>query len=164
MSRLMRRCARILTHAVLLSYVSCNVYIAVQLHPYEYIYYNRLIGGVTGADDRGYETDYWVTGYREGIVRLTAYLSARDGAEFPRRKYKILVSSASHIARQYFPHNLIEVTELSGAEVYLATTRARADQAYDGHLIVNVSRFGTSLVVAKLLPMNQKAANDASEK
>jgi len=36
----------------------------VSLHPYEYIYYNQFIGGVSGAADR-FETDYWATSYRE---------------------------------------------------------------------------------------------------
>ena len=32
----------------------------IQLHPYEYIYYNQLTGGVSGAY-RQYELDYWLT-------------------------------------------------------------------------------------------------------
>ena len=36
----------------------------VQLHPYEYVYYNSLVGGVGGAFRR-YEMDYWATSFRE---------------------------------------------------------------------------------------------------
>lgn len=36
----------------------------VRLHPYQYIYYNSLIGGVSGANEE-YELDYWLTSYRE---------------------------------------------------------------------------------------------------
>lgn len=36
----------------------------MRLHPYEYIYYNRFTGGVTGAF-RKFELDYWGTSYRE---------------------------------------------------------------------------------------------------
>jgi hypothetical protein len=35
-----------------------------QLYPYEYIYYNRFIGGINGAYER-FELDYWGTSYRE---------------------------------------------------------------------------------------------------
>lgn len=35
----------------------------IRLHPYEYIYYNRFIGGVRGAQDR-FELDYWGISYR----------------------------------------------------------------------------------------------------
>ena len=41
------------------------------LHPYQYIYYNELVGGVNGAD-RKYETDYWYTAYRECILYLNS--------------------------------------------------------------------------------------------
>jgi len=36
----------------------------IRLHPYEYIYYNRFIGGINGAYER-FELDYWGTSYRE---------------------------------------------------------------------------------------------------
>lgn len=38
----------------------------VRLHPYQYIYYNNLVGGVRGAEGR-YELDYWCTAYREAM-------------------------------------------------------------------------------------------------
>lgn len=37
-----------------------------QLHPFEYVYYNALVGGVQGAY-RQYELDYWGTSYREAM-------------------------------------------------------------------------------------------------
>ncbi len=38
----------------------------VRLHPYEYAYYNQFAGGVGGAF-RVYETEYWLTCYREAV-------------------------------------------------------------------------------------------------
>ena len=35
----------------------------VSLHPYEYVYYNSIVGGTSGAF-REYEMDYWATSYR----------------------------------------------------------------------------------------------------
>jgi 4-amino-4-deoxy-L-arabinose transferase-like glycosyltransferase len=37
-----------------------------RLHPYEYVYYNSLVGGVRGAAGR-FEMDYWCTSYRQAI-------------------------------------------------------------------------------------------------
>jgi hypothetical protein len=37
---------------------------AVRLHPYEYVYYNQLAGGVDAVVDR-FELEYWGTSYRE---------------------------------------------------------------------------------------------------
>lgn len=36
------------------------------LHPYQYIYYNSLTGGLRGAEGN-FETDYWLTSYRETV-------------------------------------------------------------------------------------------------
>ena len=40
-----------------------------QLHPYEYTYYNIFVGG-TGGAYRSYETDYWLTCYKESLEWL----------------------------------------------------------------------------------------------
>jgi hypothetical protein len=36
-----------------------------QLHPYQYAYYNNFIGGLPGAAQQGYLTDYWGISFRE---------------------------------------------------------------------------------------------------
>lgn len=47
----------------------------VRLHPYEYIYYNELVGGVRGAYG-AYELDYWCTSYREAARAVNAIAPA----------------------------------------------------------------------------------------
>jgi len=44
----------------------------VLLHPYPYIYYNSLVGGVAGAFRR-YEMDYWGTSFRAAAAYLNRY-------------------------------------------------------------------------------------------
>ncbi len=41
------------------------------LHPYEYTYFNSLVGGTEGAYRR-FETDYWCTSYREAMELIGA--------------------------------------------------------------------------------------------
>ena len=54
-------------NAVLLIAVALpGIYACIQLHPYEYIYYNSLIGGVRGAN-RKFELDYWNTSIKESM-------------------------------------------------------------------------------------------------
>ena len=50
--------------AFILLCLAPGIIAGLQLHPYEYIYYNRFIGGETGAFRR-FELDYWGTSYRE---------------------------------------------------------------------------------------------------
>jgi hypothetical protein len=49
----------------------------LRLHPYEYVYYNNLIGGPQGAIDR-YQLDYWCTSYRDAMAYVNEH--AREGA------------------------------------------------------------------------------------
>ena len=44
--------------------VAPGLYATIKLHPYQYIYYNSLVGGVNGAA-RQYELDYWGTSFKE---------------------------------------------------------------------------------------------------
>ena len=43
----------------------------VKLHPYEYAYYNSFVGGTDGAF-RSYETDYWLTCYKDAVEKINA--------------------------------------------------------------------------------------------
>jgi hypothetical protein len=74
-----------------------GVYWIIQLHPYQYIYYNSLIGGTKGAFRR-FEMDYWATSYKEA----TEYLNqvAADNAF-------ILVRGPAQIVNTYARPDLI---------------------------------------------------------
>lgn len=56
----------ILTTVLLVVMVLPSIYACIQLHPYEYIYYNSLIGSVRGAY-RKFELDYWNTSIKESM-------------------------------------------------------------------------------------------------
>jgi hypothetical protein len=43
----------------------------IQSHPYEYTYYNELVGGMTGAAGK-YEVDYWLTCYRDLTLQVNS--------------------------------------------------------------------------------------------
>ena len=65
----------------------------IQLHPYEYIYYNSLIGGVPGAQGR-FETDYWATSYRAAMDYVNGIAPANG---------KIFVRGSIVYSRDLFP-------------------------------------------------------------
>jgi hypothetical protein len=58
------------------------LYANITLYPYQYIYYNQLIGGVRGAY-RVFELDYWHLAFREAqvYVNQTADLNAEIFAD-----------------------------------------------------------------------------------
>lgn len=141
--------------AALVVYLVLQVRIMARLHPYEYTYFNRLIGGIAGASRRGYEAEYWGTSYKEGVEKLQRYLLERDVEAFGRTQYKILLGYADWCATYYFPQNFIRVVEPSEADIYLSTTRYGGDAVHSGTEVVAVRRFGVPFLVGKI--MNGKA-------
>jgi hypothetical protein len=61
-----------------------GIYSIVQLHPYQYIYYNSFVGG-TGGALRSFEMDYWFTSYRETALWLNenVHTNANVGGNGP---------------------------------------------------------------------------------
>lgn len=57
---------------VILLAVAPGIYSIIRFHPYQYTYYNQLVGGVRGAEGR-YELDYWCTSYRELVGWLNLH-------------------------------------------------------------------------------------------
>jgi hypothetical protein len=117
-----------------------------RLHPYEYIYYNRFIGGVQGAF-RKYELDYWGTSYREAADYLNK--TAPPNAS-------LWVEGPVQILQLYARHDLkiFSTYEAARAEHYdfvVVTTRYNLDlQSYpDARIIHTIQRDGSLLTVIK---------------
>lgn len=95
----------------------------VRLHPYEYTYYNSFIGGTNNAF-RKYETDYWLTCYKDAVHQL-------DAMHSPINLY---VHREAYIA-EYYANENISVHELRGAanevksgDYVLINTRTNEDR------------------------------------
>jgi hypothetical protein len=61
----------------------------IHLHPYEYSYYNLFSGGIGGAY-RSFETDYWLTCYKEALEWThtnAANTTLHVQREFPLAEY-----------------------------------------------------------------------------
>ena len=111
-----------------------------RLHPYEYVYYNRLVGGLPGAHRKGYETEYWATSYRESVQELERFLRARDGSAFGSKVYKVFVKPPEFAATYYFPQNFLQASAPEGAEFFLSTTRYGATGPANSQRVVEVHR------------------------
>jgi 4-amino-4-deoxy-L-arabinose transferase-like glycosyltransferase len=62
----------------------------VRLHPYEYVWFNHLAGGVRAAQSR-YMLDYWGLALKQASEALRQELAARGELPPQRRKWKIAV-------------------------------------------------------------------------
>jgi hypothetical protein len=95
----------------------------LRLHPYEYTYYNSFIGG-TNTAFRNYETDYWLTCYKDAVDQLNMI----------RDPINLYVHREAYIAGYYADPN-ITVHELRGAanevqsgDYVLVNTRTNEDR------------------------------------
>jgi hypothetical protein len=62
----------------------------VRLHPYEYTYFNRFIGGVAGAQGH-YMLDYWGLSFKQASQALAAKIAADKIPQPSGRRWKLAV-------------------------------------------------------------------------
>ena len=62
----------------------------VRLHPYQYAHFNRIAGGIAGADDR-YMLDYWGLSFKQAAQELRAKLAEQKQVPPDGRRWKIAV-------------------------------------------------------------------------
>jgi 4-amino-4-deoxy-L-arabinose transferase-like glycosyltransferase len=120
----------------------------VQLHPYEYIYFNSIVGGVKGAF-RTYELDYWATSYREAMeltndIAPTGAVVEVQGpwqaaAQFSRLDITVIKSGAE------IP------PDLGSSRYFIVSTRLNADQTSftDATIVASVEIENATLAVVK---------------
>ena len=122
----------------------------IQLHPYEYTYYNSFVGGTSGVFRR-YETDYWLTCYKEAIETLNQSVS--DPAN-------LYVHREAYIAAYYANENF-HVQELRGAldkvkpgDIILVNTRTNEDRKVfkDTPIILQIARGDAIFCTMRQIP------------
>jgi hypothetical protein len=128
----------------------------VRLHPYEYVYFNRLAGGLPGASKR-FETDYWGASYREGLSWLVQHVKPAPGT-------KLSVASCSCFDETSHYLNVIAhasdrfepVVDRNAADIFLATTRDQC-QRTEGEVMHVVTRQGVPLLYVIQRPAHPRA-------
>jgi Dolichyl-phosphate-mannose-protein mannosyltransferase len=110
---------------VLLGLVSMGVTVAdmIALHPYEYIYFNRLVGGGEKAAAKRFDTDYWGLSYKEGLAWLKEHYPV--GA----RPVRVANCSSEFLTSYWIREDpalaarFVPVDVSSDPDILLATTR-----------------------------------------
>lgn len=126
-----------------------GIFGVVQLHPYEYTYYNSFIGGTQNVF-RNYETDFWLTCYKEAVQELDQVNEPID----------LFVHREAYIAAYYANEN-INVYELRGAgsdvqsgDYILVNTRSNEDLRIlkDISPIIEIKRGKALFCIIKRVP------------
>lgn len=122
----------------------------IQLHPYQYAYYNSFVGGTSGVF-RKYETDYWLTCYKEAMQKLDASLS---------QPANVFVLREAYIAEYYSGSNTIvrnlrnEMSEVKFGDYVLVNTRANDDRSIfrDAPPVIQIRRGDAIFCEVKQIP------------
>jgi hypothetical protein len=115
------------------------------LHPYQYIYYNSLVGGLKGADKK-YETDYWGAANKEAVEWFNRNIND------PNKIYYFSVQGDPLSSAYYFKKNMFLTDDFNKVSYAISFTRWNSDQKYTGKTIYKVEREGVPLVYIKEFP------------
>ncbi len=112
------------------------------LHPYEYVFYNSLVGGLKGAYGQ-YETDYWGLAYKE------ATLWFNNNIDDPKKQYKIFVEGDPLSSTTYFKNNMYQTYNREDYNYVFTFTRWNFHLQYLWLTIHTIDRDGIPLVFIK---------------
>jgi hypothetical protein len=140
--------------AVVTACFLANAVTLVRLHPYEYLFYNTVVGGLEGASRR-YDLDYWFGSMPEAVNQLEAYLRRTEppvDASRPAQVYSVAVCGE----RLPF-ENTVTLPQLhfdfkqkwSQSEFFIAPTHMNCDGDLDGKVIGTVERLGVTIAYVK---------------
>ena len=126
-----------------------GLYADIRLHPYQYIYYNSLVGGVQGAS-RQYELDYWGTSFKEATEYINQ--NAANGTQ-------VVVTGPRTLSRLYARPDIAIIgpakLEKDGVDYFysLCLTRNNDDLKQklcrDGETVFEIKRLGGVLSYVK---------------
>lgn len=121
-----------------------------QLHPYEYTYYNSFVGG-TGGVFRSYETDYWLTCYKEAVEAFEETID---------QPVNLFVRREPYIAEYYAGESITvkglrdSAADVQAGDYILVNTRTNEDRSTfrDAPPVLQVSRGDAIFCVIKKVP------------
>ncbi len=121
-----------------------------RLHPHEYIYFNRLIGGLGGAQGN-YDTDYYGNTFKEALGGLQKWLWQQDRAQYLNTVYSFSGCISAPTSSHYVPPNIRRTTrKATRPDFHVGYTRGHCDQRYgNAPVVVTVEREGARLNLVK---------------
>lgn len=93
---------------LLISYFAIHIAAMTRLHPYEYVAYNRAVGGVAGAAHL-FELDYWSTSLREVYAGFKAQLRREGGEAALHKPWRIRFCGAPEASLHYIEKEWIPI-------------------------------------------------------
>lgn len=125
-------------------YTFFHIATMASLHPYQYVFYNSLVGGLQGAYGN-YELDYWAHSYKEAVSKVEMLLKEEDKS----KTYKVFVAGPDASAKPYFPEYLELTQTQEDADFIITFTRFNWHLQTEGEEVAWVKRMGVPLAFVK---------------
>jgi hypothetical protein len=130
-----------------------NTVTLVRLHPYEYVDYNSLVGGLPGAARR-YDMDYWFNSLPDAIAQLEAYLRQTEPLQGGKAAHVYTVAVCgerlAYEKRATSPQlHWDDMPRWDQADFFIAPTQMNCDTILGGKVIGTVERLGVALAYVK---------------
>jgi hypothetical protein len=130
-----------------------NAVTLVRLHPYEYLFYNTLVGGLEGASRR-YDLDYWFGSMPEALTQLESYLRRTASADTspPAQVYSVAVCGERPAFEKTVTLPQLRWDfrpEWEQSDFFIAPTHMNCDSDLDGKIIGTVQRLGVIIAYIK---------------
>lgn len=119
-------------------------YEMLRLHPYQYVYFNKMSGGLPAAYMRD-ETDYWGLSHKEAGEWLNDYIKTIDPDG--DKVYKVHQRYSRWMLKEALDPERFEMWQpREGADFFVSVTRFNLHTSYpEAELIHTVERLGTPL-------------------
>jgi hypothetical protein len=118
----------------------------VQLHPYEYVYFNRIYGGLPAASGR-FETDYWGASYLEGFEWIATHAPRRASRRIRIGWCTDWIPLNYYIDGRPTLEPYFRAANLGKTDYFLTLTRYSCQKkSPPGHVVHSVSRMGVPLL------------------
>jgi len=113
------RVGSVLAIGLLAVTVANQAVLLVRSHPYQYLVFNALVGGVPGAAGN-FELDYWGLAFREAVEALVARAPAPAG-----RPWRVVICGPETSASLFFPPRFVQWSRqrMVEADFYITNTR-----------------------------------------
>jgi hypothetical protein len=129
-----------------------NAITLVRLHPYEYLFYNSLVGGLEGASRR-YDLDYWFGSMPEAVRQLESYLRSEPVDATKRAQvYSVAVCGERLPFEKTVTLPQLRwdfKSEWNQSEFFIAPTHMNCDGDLDGKIVGTVERLGVAIAYVK---------------
>jgi hypothetical protein len=120
----------------------------VQMHPYQYVAFNKLAGPRATIPNR-YEAEYWFTSSRHLLEALPA-VTGRGGLGIHKgQSVKVRIAGPLQAARPFLPGGFDLVDSIGEADYFLSNTTFRTDLLAEGEVIHEIERGGMVIGVIK---------------